>query len=821
MEPRPDPVEFSGADDAIVAQAGSEPWIEIRRGASVLLRVRGSGLQMGSVPTLSERASYDPYWLEYGQDVLPVSPPDDLVWHHVETMRALSATAEQARFALTLSSGLSGELELQRTGEGRYLLRVLPKRQAEGRAVVYLRVRADIDENEGLYGMGEWADAVNQRGKVRPMQIELDTLESKNNENHVPVPLVIGTRAWGLFVESRRLGVFDLAQKAANAVEATFGTGEASDEGLRVHLLVAKEGRPLDILRRYHDLAGDAVLPAEWAYGPWIWRNESKNQAEVEDDIEKIRSLDLPTSAIWIDRPYATAVNTFDWKATDYPDARGMIAKAHAVGLRVALWHAPYLESTAQPFLMEAEQKGYFPPGHSAPLNGWGVPIDWTNPEAKRRWIEWVSRYRAQGIEGYKLDYAEDVVPSLGDQRNVWRFSDGSTERTGHFDYTRQYHQTYSQLLPASGGFLLCRAGRWGDQQWASVIWPGDMDATFTKHREVFRRGSKDIVGVGGLPATVVQLLTLSSSGYPFFGADTGGYRHSPPDRELFIRWMQQTALSPVMQVGDASSQPPWVFTPANGRDGATLDLYRQYARLHLRLFPYVWTVAQRMKQTGHPIVRPLGLVYPQLGSHPSDQYMLGEELLVAPVIERGAVSRAVWLPPGRWVDFWDGSLSEGGELGKTIQVAAPLEKLPLWIRAGGLVAMLRPTIDTLSPSTQADVQSYANDPGPLTVLVAPDSGWTQQTLYDGTQVGQGRKDGQHALLFRPGMRFQHGAVFEMLTPRAAVRVERAGQPLKQLADCAALAMEPEGVCFSSERGGLLRIQIAGGMQVQELRVFQ
>ena len=143
-------------------------------------------------------------------------------------------------------------------------------------------------------------------------------------------------------------------------------------------------------------------------------------------------------------------------------------------------------------------------------------------------------------------------------------------------------------------------------------------------------------MAVGGLPASVVYGLSLGPSGFPFYGADTGGYRHSPPDKETFTRWFEQTALSSVMQIGTSTNDVAWEFDPETGFDAEMLDWYRIYVRLHLRLWPYEWTLARNIAEDGRPIQRPLGLQYPQLGEHPDDIYMFGDDLLVAPVLERG-----------------------------------------------------------------------------------------------------------------------------------------------------------------------------------------
>lgn len=795
--------------DYAVEFVPAELLLRLARRDEVLLRFPADAIQLGTVDKLDDRASYDPYWMEYGDELFTPAPPETLSWHTVTAARFTEHSAERLVIALDFTGGVGAVLTLTRDAAGRFSALVVPDPRATGRAVALIRLRPRADAHEGFYGLGEWPDAVNHRDKVRPMQMEAALTESFDNENHVPVPLLIGTRGWGLFVQSQRVGLFDVAHKQPDLVEITYGTAEQSAQGLRFHLFAADQ--PVDIVRRYYDVTGDPLLPAPWALGPWLWRNENRDQAQVLADIAKLRELDLATSAIWIDRPYASRVNSFDWEPARFPKPEQIFAAAHSAGLRMALWHTPYLES-GTPDLAEATQKGFFPPQTGILLNGWSAPLDFTNPDAAALWQDHLGRYVRLGAEGFKLDYGEDVVPALGASRNAWSFHDGSDERTGHYQYQLDYHRLYASLLPATGGFLLCRAGRYGDQKNVSVIWPGDMDATFTRYRETFPDGGKTVVGVGGLPATVIQGVNLGASGFPFFAADTGGYRHSPPDKELYIRWFEQTALSTVMEVGDASSQPPWEFTGNNGRDVETLDLYRQYARLHMRLFPYVWTYAQRLKDDGRPIQRAVGLAYPELGQHPDDEYLLGDSLLVAPVVERGARQRPVLFPPGDWVDYWNGTVYHGGTSGMTAMVAAPLGTLPLFVRAGGIVPLLRPTIDTISPATDAGVESFANDPGALYARLYPGPQPSVFTLYDGAELAEETVAGKGEplqLRVRPGTLFKGATVLEVVGVDQPTQVVRSGSELPKLSAAPDLELAAEGWVWQPTAGGTLLLKLA------------
>ncbi len=787
-------VDTGEPEDTTVTVTWEALELVLRRGDEVLLRFPADGFALGQVAALDDASSYDPF---YGE-------PDS--WLTVTDAEALGGPGV-VDLRLRFDGGASALLHVDELAPGRFAATLVP--EPGGPALAYVRLRPVVDAEEGFYGLGEYFDAAEHRGKVRAMQIEFDAgLESQYNEAHVPVPLVIGTRGWGMFVENAHPAIFDVAAAADDRVAAVFGTGPETGEGLKFHLYASEH--PLDVVAHYYATTGAPLLPAPWALGPWIWRDENEDQAQVEADIAELRALDLATSAIWIDRPYASAVGAFDWDPLKFTDPAAMISAAHDHGLRVAQWNVPYIEKAAATAALraKAETSGYFPPQVALLTSDWGEPIDLSNPEAYQWWQDLIRQYTDMGIEGFKLDYGEDVTVGFGGARTVWAFADGSSERTMHKLYALLYHRVYAETLPASGGFLLARTGTYGDQRNVSVIWPGDLDATMDVHGADAEKDGEQFTAVGGLPAAVAASLSLGPSGFPFFASDTGGYRHSPPDRETFTRWFEYTALTPVMQVGTSTSDVPWEFTPENGFDEVMLGWYREYARLHMRLFPYVWSLAQRLAVDGRPLQRPLGLAYPELGVHPSDTYLLGDNLLVAPVVERGATSRTLTLPPGTWADWWTGELLAGGG---EVTVAAPLEVLPLFMRAGSLVPMLRPTIDSLAPtSLPMQVDSFATTAGRLYVRAVPGEGTF--AVYDGTMLTQASTNQAIALTIAPGSVYALGAVFEVIATPAVSGVMDGDTALAEVADPAALELAEAGWVHDAALGGTLRIKVGPGM---------
>jgi alpha-D-xyloside xylohydrolase len=802
-----------GAIDSASLRAGmatiavtTEPALSLRHDGELRLRFEPSDWQFGIVERVDNDTNYDPHRI-LTDDAL-YSPPDGLRWIHPRAARFEDADdGESIRLQLEFESAAPARLTIRVEEDGRFSLKLTPSDDR----VAFFRLRPHASADEGFYGLGEYYDEVDHRGQRRALQLEIDAeLDSGYNEAHVPVPLLIGTEGWGLFVESPYAASIAVGTEKPGRIDASFGTGLASAEGLRFHLFA--ESHPLDITRHYYQVTGYPKLPARWALGPLVWRDENDNQQQVEADIEAMRDLDLAATGYWIDRPYASAVNTFDYSPAMFSDPAAMIARMHALGFRTALWHTPYLDESRDEtaaLRAHAESKGYYPPVTGAKLNKWGMPIDVTDPQAVAWWQELLGSYIKLGVEGFKLDYGEDVVCGLNQKRLRWRFDNGADERTMQSQFQRHYHAIYADLMPEDGGFLLCRAGTYGDQTSGCIIWPGDLDANMKPHRTPIdpELGEASKRYVGGLPAALVAGLSLSPSGFPFFGSDTGGYKRAPPDKETFTRWFQYTALSTVMQIGTSSNDVAWEPTPGNGFDEEMLGWYRRYTRLHLRLFPYIWSYAVRLAHDGRPIQRALGLAYPELGEHPNDTYLLGDALLVAPVVTRGARQRSLVLPPGDWIDWWSGKRHRGpGRL----TVDAPLDTLPLFVSAAHLVPMLRPTIDSLAATSEPQrVDSYATEAGALYVrAVAEGNGHFR--LFDGGSLDHTTTTDRSELSFAGGSELNNGVVFELIAASAPVAVEAGGQAIDVHVSLASLEAATTGYFFDDSPPHTLWVKASG-----------
>jgi len=739
--PSGDAFLHDGAGHRLVVEL--EPFgLTLFRGEQEVARSAPAPFRFGRVPAFDERLAYIPHLDAQGRGTLP----PDLEWLEVRSATLLDgarAAGEdedppELTLELLLDGGAEATLQLAVRGPGHFTCELVATEHGEG-DVVFAGLAFEAPPREGYYGLGESFDRVQRRGTVRAMQLHLAPIESGHNEAHVPIPLLVGTRGWGFFVQERRPGTFDVARLVRNQVSATF-----ANDRLQVHLFADPD--PLEVVARYTLTTGAPALPALWAFAPQQWRNEHHHADEVLADARAMRLHGIPGSCIWIDNPWQTGYNDFVFLPDRFPDPAGLIQQLHALGYRVVVWSTPYLHEDTGELYARALAEGLFV-DYQVIFDRFGPLVDLTHPGAVQLWSELIGRVTDLGVEGFKLDYGEDVQIGLGLQRTPHRFHNGEDERTMHHGYQLWYHRPYADALGPEGGFVLSRAGTYGDQAITTTIWPGDLDSDFRRHGEDN--------GVGGLPAAIIGGLTLSASGYPLYASDTGGFRNGRPTSEVLMRWAAYSALHPVMQLGGGGrNHNPWDHDPAGEAtyDERTLQVYRRFAELHMRLVPYAYSLARQARDTGRPAVRPFGLAFPGDGRHPDFAFAYGDSLLVAPSFD-GRHEVEVPLPAGRWLDWFDGSVHAGPD---DLLRQVPLHEVPLYLAEGGVVPLLRPGVDTLAPVSEPDVDSFATEPGALWARVWPGPQPTEFHVFDGSDLAARRTDaGGAALTLRAGDRFE------------------------------------------------------------------
>ena len=357
--------------------------------------------------------------------------------------------------------------------------------------------------------------------------------------------------------------------------------------------------------------------------------------------------------------------------AARFPNPRRHDRQAHARARlsRGALAHA--LSRRRRPghcrrCATKPRRTGYFPAQTGLLLNNWGDPVDLTNPRRLRVVAgpdpplhrPWASRASSSTT-------ARTSCPGLLGVRNVWQFADGSDERTMHEPLpAASTTASTRRRLPRDGGFLLCRHATYGDQQrWRQRHLAGRPRRELRPARRPMVGEDEDAyIAVGGLPASVVGGLSPRPVGLSVLRL---GHRRLPPlaagqgDVHALVR--ADGALERDADRHRARTTSPGSSHPRPASTRRCSAGTARYTRLHLRLFPYEWTYAQNASPTdGRPIQRPLGLAYPELGVHPADTYLFGDDLLVAPVVERGARTAQRRLAPGTLGRLLDGRGARG-----------------------------------------------------------------------------------------------------------------------------------------------------------------
>lgn len=519
--------------------------------------------------------------------------------------------------------------------------------------------------DEQLFGLGESFAALNRRG-TRVVSWHRDPHGTNTTPlTYLNVPFFFSTRGFGVFVNHTSRIVYELG--FPSQIACSF---RAEDPYLDYFVIYGPH--PKEILARYWQLTGRGVLPPQWSFGLWMSRCMYRDGEQVQGVVERLRELDIPLDVVHLDPRWLEQRKhrerdgcDFVWDREAFDETEAFVGWLHDRHVRLCLWENPYVWRDT-PLYEEGRRRGYFalgPDGEPAPSMDNprdAVVVDFTNPEAARWWQDQHRPLLRAGVAAFKADYGEGVPPDA-------RFSDGTTGRETHNVYPLIYNRAVWEVIREEHGeaMVFGRSGYAGSQRYP-INWVGDTQCTFE-----------------GMAAALRAGLSLSLSGVPFWSHDIGGF-WSPaeigraPAPELYIRWAQWGLLSSHARFHGVRGREPWWY------GDEAVETVRRFARLRSRLLPYLWSSAQESVATATPLVRPLLLDYPDdpTTHHLDSQYLLGPWLLVAPVFDpHGRVQ--VYLPAGRWFDFWSGEPVEGP---RWLDLTMPMDRLPVYVRDNSLL---------------------------------------------------------------------------------------------------------------------------------------
>ncbi|WP_152395520.1 glycoside hydrolase family 31 protein [Paenibacillus guangzhouensis] len=533
-----------------------------------------------------------------------------------------------------------------------------------------------MPEDSHFYGLGEKTSFLDKRGEkytnwntdvYAPHVPEIEAL-------YESIPLLIHMvdgRSYGLFLDNPGRSDFDMRSQ-----ETLFKIG-CSTGAYDLYFIHGPELK--DVVKRYTGLTGRMDLPPKWAIGYHQSRYSYMNQQEVLELARTFRAKQIPCDVIYLDIHYMDEYRVFTFDPVRFPDPEGMIEELRGMGIRIVpivdpgvkkdAKYAAYQEGVRENhFVKKLEGDIFFGevwPGTSA------FP-DFTEDRTAEWWGEKHKFYTDLGIQGIWNDMNEPALFNESKTMDLDAMHGNNGKPLTHEELHNIYGMlmskaTYEGLREQLNGqrpFVLTRAGYAGIQRYAAV-WTGD-NRSFWEH----------------MALAMPMVMNMGLSGIPFAGPDIGGFAHDTSS-ELLIRWTQMGAFFPYCRNHSAIGtvrQEPWSFgEKAEG-------ILREYIGLRYRFMPHLYNLFHEAAVDGLPVLRPLLLEYPNDPNvvNLCDQFLIGNNLLIAPVYRPDTTHRAVYLPEGTWIDYWTGEAHEGG---RHILANAPLAIMPMYVKAGTMLA--------------------------------------------------------------------------------------------------------------------------------------
>ncbi|MFE5411128.1 alpha-xylosidase [Microbacterium sp. NPDC056569] len=529
----------------------------------------------------------------------------------------------------------------------------------------YMFSQLDLGVGETVYGLGERFGPVVKNGQT----IDIWNYDggTSSEQAYKNVPFYLTNRGYGVFVNDPGHVSFEVGSEAVERVQFS-----VKGESLEYFLIYGPT--PKEILEKYTALTGRPAAVPAWTYGLWLSTSFTTDYDEetVNRFVDGMIDRDLPLSVFHFDCFWMRGFNwcDFEWDPQVFPDPEGMLQRLHDKGLKVCVWINPYIAQES-PLFAEGMAAGYLVKRRDGSVWQWdrwqagmGL-VDFTNPAAAEWFKNHLRRVVRQGVDAFKTDFGERIPVDVA-------YADGSDGERMHNMYTHLYNKAVHEVLVEELGegqaTLFARSATAGGQQYP-VHWGGDSTSSFPSMAETLRGG-----------------LSLAFSGFGYWSHDIGGFEGTP-DPAVFKRWIAFGLLSSHSRLHASESyRVPWVFDTDESDPQSAVNVLRRFTGLKAELMPYLLAAGIETHERGIPTMRPMLLEFPEdpAVEHLERQYMLGADLLVAPVFSEGG-DVSFYLPDGDWIRVLTGERVSGG---RWLREVHEYTSVPLFLRPGAAIPL-------------------------------------------------------------------------------------------------------------------------------------
>lgn len=543
----------------------------------------------------------------------------------------------------------------------------------------YKRLRND----EQFFGLGEKAGPLNRRGRSYTMwNSDIPCYSEQQDPLYKSIPFFLSSYRYGIFFDNTYKTEFKFGSESEE-----FYSFEAPGGEMIYYFIFGKDYK--EIIGQYTQLTGKPIMPPKWAFGFSQSRGMYNKEQQALDVAKEFRKRRIPNDIIYQDIGWTQYLQDFEWRKGNYQDPKGMLQKLAQDGFKMIVSQDPVISQANEKQWKEADTLDYLVLDARTgdaydmpwPWGGNCGVVDFTKPEVADWWGTYQQKPLADGVKGFWTDMGEPAWSNedASDRLYMKHFLGMHDEIHNVYglSWDKVVKEQFDKHNPNQRIFQMTRAAYAGLQRY-TFGWSGDSG-----------RGSDVLSGWNQLANQIPISLSAGMGLIPFWATDISGYCGDiydyPAMTELYIRWLQFGLFNPLSRAhheGDNAVEP-WMF----GEEAE--QIARKSIELKYQLFPYFYTYAREAHDTGIPLMRALLLEFPNdIESYKTDhQFMLGKELLVAPVVKKAALNKEVYLPEGEWIDFNNMQKSYTGS--QWISYEAPLEVTPLFVRRGSIVPMM------------------------------------------------------------------------------------------------------------------------------------